>query len=301
MKEPQADCQRAEFVEANNSECSAETLAERDPKITAQQNSSASNKVSSFPHIDEVKSLTETEKANLEARLSIESREIIKKFHSLLTVFRQSLCDCNSDVTVSTLRWYLKQLPAYKPVNEVPHEQQKSVFEEHMQQIKEAKSIEDLFNVIVEYCSFFNYDLIKCMIEEFGSAKDKEKLKQYEEEFKQYAKRRVYECPSNISVGVSQDSCAKLHMKLDSRYDVYSLKGLQEFQFSTLSDILKVSPHVLLLCKLDKGCIELTFQTPFFVQEKVFPLSTYQENILSEIGILSLSADNYYFQKQEVS
>ena len=63
-----------------------------------------------------------------------------------------------------------------------------------------------------------------------------------------------------------------------------------------LSDILRVSSQgVLCLCRVDKGCFQLMFQVPAFVQQEIFPLSREQERTLVTEGVIRLMCGEYQF------
>ena len=63
-----------------------------------------------------------------------------------------------------------------------------------------------------------------------------------------------------------------------------------------LSEILRVSSQgVLRLCQVEKGCFQLTFQVPSFVQHEVFPLSREQERALKTEGVIKLTCGEYQF------
>lgn len=243
----------------------------------------------SFPLLSEITDLNQREKKLLQARLKLETRDIIKMYWKLVNTFRKSLK--NRNFPLDELISYLKMLEAYDPVKEVLQEQRVSVFEEHLQQLKNATSLSDIFDVVEKYCSFFNYDIIKNMIEDFGTDNDKKELLKYIREFNQYAKRRIYECPSNFTKG--KEEGARLHLKLDSKYDERNLSALEEFQVS-LCKILKVSVNSLLLCRLDAGCIEVEYQIPAFLQRGAFPLTSEQETALSDLGVLNLFTAGYH-------
>lgn len=124
----------------------------------------------------------------------------------------------------------------------------------------------------------------------------KQLLKKYEEDFNRYANRRIYECPSEIAIGSNSD--ALLRMKLDSKYDNFSLRALQDFQ-ATLCKILNSSEEALVLRRIDEGCVELTFRVPVFVLSTIFPLAANQENALIRLGVLSLSSITCHFSAED--
>ena len=51
------------------------------------------------------------------------------------------------------------------------------------------------------------------------------------------------------------------------------------------------------LCQIhvDEGCIQLTFQVPLFVRQKVFPLCKEQEKALGAMGVTKLTRGEYQF------
>ena len=62
-----------------------------------------------------------------------------------------------------------------------------------------------------------------------------------------------------------------MFVKVDSRYDNYTVEEIKGF-CNKLSDTLCVSSEgALRLCRIEKGCLQLTFQVPSFVQQKAFP------------------------------
>ena len=52
--------------------------------------------------------------------------------------------------------------------------------------------------VIGDYCWFFNSQMLECIIDKLGTKQDKKNLIRYKEEFNEYAKRHVFECPSEV-------------------------------------------------------------------------------------------------------
>ena len=51
------------------------------------------------------------------------------------------------------------------------------------------------------------------------------------------------------------------------------------------------------LCQIhaEEGCIQLTFQVPLFVRQKIFPLSKEQEKALEAMGVTKLTHGEYQF------
>jgi len=172
------------------------------------------------------------------------------------------------------------------------------VFHQQFKNLEKADSIEDIFWILKDYMSFFNYHLIEHIINVLGTEEDKAELKKYKTNFQQYAKRRVYECPPQFGP-VSNVGHADIFVKVDSRYEDYAVIEIEVFS-QKLSELLKVSYEgVMCLCTVEKGCFQLTFQIPLFVKEEVFPLSREQERALAAEGVTRLTCGKYQFQNEE--
>ena len=233
----------------------------------------------SFPHIKEVIP-DDHAREELEHRLRMESKDIRQEFHILRNKFFDSIEV--QKIAVDKLVEYLEdevsdRLLQYK-VNSEP------------MTLKKVKQL------IKQSSSFYDYQLIKYMIKLTGTDKDRDQLKQYEEAFLVYAKRRIYECPSTFCN--SDDTDSELHVKLDSMYDNHKLEELKDFQYR-LCSILRISVYVCRLKSIEKGCFLLTFFTPCHVQEAVFPLSIEQETVLLEMGVHKLTCGCYQFPRTD--
>ena len=133
------------------------------------------------------------------------------------------------------------------------------------------------------------------IINVLGTENVKAELKKYKTNFQQYAKCRVYECPPQFGP-VSEEGHADIFVKVDSRYENYTLAEIDDFR-QELSDLLSVpSQGVLRLCWIEKGCFELTFQIPLFMKEEIFPLSREQEMALAAKGVIRVTSGEYKFQ-----
>ena len=243
---------------------------------------------SSFPHLN-LSGLTHEQQQELRGRLQFESQEIIIKFQKLVSATIKSFQErC---VPLDDLVSYVMALGAFDPVlkkSQVP------VFYHRFEKLKAADTIAKVFMVLNNYFSFFNYHILENIIEELGTEEDKERLKTYKEHFNTYAKRRIFECPSEFGP-VSDAGHVDIIVKLDVQYKNFTVADIEIFCHK-LSEIVHVSSQgILCLCRIDKGCIQLTFQVPSFVQQKLFPLSRKQEMALEEEGVMKLKCGKYHF------
>ena len=243
---------------------------------------------SSFPYL-KVSGLTPEQQERLRIRLCVESEDIVLKFGHLHSRVYESLCQRN--VPVDKLVAHLLSLGVFDPVYKGS---QKPALQIFFQELQTAGSIEKVLYIIKDYVSFFNYHVIEHIVNELGTDHDRAELQNYEKEFDQYSKRRVYECPPEYGSKSDADH-ADFVVKVDSVYDDFTVKELKKFQYR-LSRILHVSPQsVLRLCRVEEGCLQLIFQVSSFVQQEIFPLSSKQEDALAVEGVIRLTCGDYQF------
>ena len=233
--------------------------------------------------------LTPEQQEGLSIRLCVETEDIMHKFWCLHSRMYESLRQQN--VSVDRLVTHLLSLGAFDPVYK---DSQKPLLKTFSQELQDAGSIEKVLYIIRDYVSFFNFNVIKHIVDGLGTDQDRFELQKYEDEFDQYSKRRIYDCPPFYG-SVSSAGHTDLVLKLDSVYEEFTVKELRKFQYR-LSRILCVSSQsVLRLCRADEGCLQLIFQVPSFVQQEIFPLSSQQEEALAAEGVISLTCRDYQF------
>ena len=247
---------------------------------------------SSFPYLD-LSGLTQWQEQELRGRLRSESQDIMIKFQKLVSATIKSFEErC---VPVDNLVSHVMALGAFDPVFK---ESQVPAFHHRFEELKAADTVTKVFIVLNNYFSFFNYHILEHIIEEIGTKEDKERLKTYKEDFNQYAKRRIFECPLDFGP-VSDAGHTDILVKLDVKYENSTLAAIELFCHK-LSEVVHISfQGILCLCRIDKGCFELTFQVPSFVQQKIFPLSREQKMALEEEGVINLKCGEYHFSSKK--
>ena len=243
---------------------------------------------SSFPYL-KVSGLSPEQQEGLRIRLCVESEDIVRKFGHLHSRVYESLCKRN--VPVAKLVAHLLSLRAFDPVYK---DSQKPALQSFIKELRSTESIEDVLFIIRDCISFFNYHVIEHIVNELGTDQDRTELQNYEREFDEYSKRRVYECPPVYGPKSDADH-ADLVVKVDSVFEEFTVKELKKFQYR-LGRIFCVSPQsVLRLCRVEEGCLQLIFQVPSFVQQEIFPLSSEQESALAAEGVIRLTSGDYQF------
>ena len=252
---------------------------------------SQSDASSSFPYLD-IGKLSKRERLALQSKLLKDSDNVISEFSDLIHHTITSIA--SRCISVKKLRTRLSSLGAYRPTRDpVP------LLRNQLNEINRAEDVEEVFCILDDYYSFFNYGIIEKLISWFGTPEDKERLEAYTENFKRFCKRRTFECPPDIfghTVDVDKGK-TNFVVKVEESWDPSegcSLENVLRLS-NSLADILEVDPMMLHLCRIDKGCVELLFQVPSFVEEDIFPLSVEQERSLTSVGVTRLTCGRYRF------
>ena len=243
-----------------------------------------------FPLLN-LKKMDEDERERLHQRLFAESESMEYKFQELFKATRISLVE--RKIAVGELLKHLDCLGSIKPLYKgttLP------VLGCQLPELRKTASVDDAMSVISGYCSFFNFRIIECIVENLGTDQDKMSLKKYIEEFSVYAQRHVFECPAELGE-IDEESHANMFVTLDATYDSYTASHLCSF-VGNLQRVLKIPAMSLRLCRIGPGSLKLVFQLPLSLQQTTFPLSSDQEAALSNIGVLLLSCGDYLFSQQ---
>ena len=243
-----------------------------------------------FPYLD-VSGLTYEQQQGLKQRLCCESQEIMMQFQKLVGATVKSLT--KQQIPLSALRSLVMTLGAFDPVYK---KSQVSAFYHCFKDLEKANEVSDIFWILKDYFSFFNYHIIEHIITELGTEEDNQNLQTYKEQFDQYAKRRIYECLPWFGP-ISETGHVDVFVKVDSKYDNFSVKEVESFCWQ-LCRIYGITSHsVFRLCRVEKGCLQFMFQIPSFMQQELFPLSSEQQTALAEEGVIKLTCGDYQFIK----
>lgn len=131
---------------------------------------------SQFPYL-KTSELSEDELSILWSRLYDETYNIKHKFAQLMTKLRKELKDADVEEVV----YYLVNLDSQMFRN----------------QLYNCTKISKVSMVVSKYVSFFDYDLVEKITDEFGSESLKTQLQNYNKCLEEFAKRRVEQCPSD--------------------------------------------------------------------------------------------------------
>lgn len=242
---------------------------------------------SHFPHLD-AKYLNDSERAMLCGHLQLQFREISRKYARLVSSVKKSLK--TQGVTAMELTEKLMDLKGYIPLEKKDGHTQ-PLLQDRFPDMNKATTTDQVFRILSDYSSFFNHDIIEFVVDEVGTDDDMENLKKYQDDFMEYCKRSVFECPFSVC-SKRLPNFVDLVMKVDSPSMIapYSMQAVQLFQ-AQVARLLHITKHTLKLCSVEEGCLKLSFQIPRFLSTIIFPLNTDQRQGLTDLGIISLDCD----------
>lgn len=244
-----------------------------------------------FPYLD-TKHLDEASKIDLEAKLSSDVEEIRKKFANLVC------STCTSLINQKTSPRILAQSALSIGATDstaFPKPPTLSLLQQHEAELKSAECIASIFLILQPaYMMFFNYEILEHIINDLGTDEDKKKLAVYLKDFDQFCKRSVFEVPPNVFGHLHKKRqeqkafAVKYGSDDDSDHDSHiSLEKVKHAQ-KKIAKKAGLSTSSLYLCRVDEGCVQLTFLIPAFILDfleiQSFSHSRFE---LESIGVFS--------------
>lgn len=235
-----------------------------------------------YPFLD-TKSMSEDEVEILKGRLYNEFTHINRQYSTLKVGVIRSLNE--RGITPKQLSTVLMDLHVKGRTNCPP-------LQDQLDKIRREESIDDAFYTLRSYDSFFNYHIVKHIIDNLGNESDKAKLEQYERALDEYCQRNIYECPH---FSTSDPNKRQLVLKVDEQaYQLFTLESLRAFR-ANLVQVLGLEEHTLLVYTVEKGCLKITFQIPHFVVDVILSLTAEQKVELRKLGVIQVISDKYTF------
>ena len=222
-------------------------------------------------------------------------RRMTREFGWLVTKTRNSV---DKRIPVVEFATSILALRAYEPA---PEERDRSLLDEHREEINRAKTISEIFNILCAYWNYLSYEILEYIIDLYGTNDDKERLKSYNEQLHNFCERRIFELPhdqpgSSSSAGNSLSMGQnKFVVKLNVREDI-TCKEIRQIR-GRIAKILRVNLASLTIDCVDKGCVQLTFLVPKFIAQEIFPLSDEQTSTLcKDASVIRLECGDYLFE-----
>ena len=228
---------------------------------------------------------------------SLSTNSMRLRFGSLFTKTRDSV---EKRIPILKFTGSILALGAYDPA---PKDRDRSLLDEHREEIKHAKSISEIFNILVPYCNYLNYELLEYIIDLYGTKDDKQRLKSYKEELRNFCEHGLFEFPlSESGIGSGSDNIKQesFSVKLNARENI-TYKELLQIR-EKIAKILGVKLAALIIDHMDAGYVWLTFRIPKFMAQRIFPLSNDQTSALSrDASVIRLECGDYMFEVLEQS
>ena len=192
------------------------------------------------------------------------------------------------EVSLKRIVVWLKQLEFYKPL-----EKPLPLLSKRMKTINKVEDMEQLFDILSDYWSWYNYHLLEKLIHEFG---DEDELNKYIGELTTFLKKPLVQSHDSFNFGTECGKGLKpMLVKVDRAWEGIRLEQIWEFH-DNIAKILKLSPHVLYLSSVSKGCICLKFMIPYSISGYAIPLRTSQKKALAAAGVFMLKCGKYLWQ-----
>lgn len=157
-----------------------------------------------------------------------------------------------------------------------------------------AISVDQIFQVLCKYWSFFKCDILYGIVHHCGDHEDQALIKEYQEELKSFFnKRKISEVPEIlVSVNEEQD---KIIIKVDK--EDASWREITDLELK-ISAILGVTSSALLIAGVQQECKEITFCIPRHISQLIFskPLTRKQINCFGEASVLYLSCGDVHWR-----
>ena len=259
---------------SNSNSTDRETLQQQNLSLAAD-----SDGVDNFPYLD-TSTLSSHERKDLIQRLSRDYKNILTKFAALQTSTCKSLNERN--ISTEMVANCALTLAVYKS-DDVPQ----PLLAEEQDLLEEAKSIERIFILLRRHklISYFDYRILKFIIETHGSEDDERRLIEYVDEFQAFCRRRVVEVPPVISECTSSTrKVFKVLITADMSATLADIEAAER----KIADIFVLDHSVLTLHKITPGSLVLTLSIPITVADKVFPLQASQLSQLEVNGFTVL-------------
>ena len=233
-------------------------------------NGKCPNSLKLFPYLDSSK-LTKKEQFDLEAKLRRETTAIVTEFAKLTKRMRKSLVDqqVHPKEVLSSVLGIAPSKSSTFPLLET----------------LDVSSVTSVYDIIIHlqlksYISFFNYDIVEYLINEYGTDEDKAELGEYIRHFQDFCQRSVFEIPQRVHGHPPKES-TQLAIKVvpKCQWSRFSLGDAKNVQIKIAGELNLPNCASLPLFEISKGCVRLTFALPKTIMELVKPKLSARLNI----------------------
>ena len=138
----------------------------------------------------------------------------------------------------------------------------------------------DIMEVLVDHCSFFNYEMLDDAVNVVDFKKGKEMLQLHKENFKAYTQNRVMECPTSLGKTNSDQRCC--YVFLDDNFKYYKQVYLKQLHHD-ISKILNRSIKDVRVGGVYTGSVVVILHLSASLVNEVFPLTQEKVELIKNI------------------
>lgn len=149
--------------------------------------------------------------------------------------------------------------------------------------------LNQVFRKISKFSSFFDFELMKFLIDKLGSSTLKQKSADYIESFQVFSKRRVCECPRNDFSDDVEESDKVYVLKTDKIIEELTVEELKKLQYE-MNKIL--GNKLKQVVRVEDGCVTLMIRT---FGDVSFDITKEQLQALRKFGVRCISFGDQYF------
>ena len=141
-----------------------------------------------------------------------------------------------------------------------------------------------LMTSLHSYSSWFNYEIITVIAEDFGGNAGHQLITAYEENFKMFLNKVTYRCPQYMS-NVPQGFEGFL-VKVDANFKSFTLQDVTLYK-ARIVKLIEVPPQCLLLRSVEEGCVLMSWFVPTNLVAQISERMKAQMSLLAQYDVVS--------------
>ena len=173
--------------------------------------------------------------------------------------------------------------------------ERKKFIREAKADLDQAKSVDDIFDVIGKHSDYLRYSLLKYAIDLYGSDELKKEMSDYESEMKMFRKETRLKIFSKVCDDEPEKvngNFSEMVTKHDIDWATATLEDVERFRVEVCRE-LSLYDFSLNLVRVARGCVEVTWKVPkslvAYIQKSVKPNS----QSMREHNVTTLTIDGF--------
>ena len=226
---------------------------------------------------------------SLYLEIEVAKSRIIQLQRKYIEISVKAAKEMSGNVLVPHLRYSFISLPP-----KLKKERKKFV-REAKADLKQAESVDDIFDVIGEHSDYLRYSLLKYVIDLYGSDELKKEMADYESEMKMFRKETRLEIFSKVCHDEPEKingNFSEMVTKHNIKWATVTLEDVERFRVEVCRE-LSLYDFSLNLVRVARGCVEVTWKVPkslvAYIQKSVKPNS----QSMREHNVTTLTIDGF--------